>query len=60
MPAIHQNPLFKVPGNPQLFQDLANGRFWPQVKIKLFLACGGIFGQIGKEMHVDGHTAHLL
>jgi len=55
MPAIYQYPFLKVRGNAEFFQELANGRSRTRVQVKLFLACGGVFGQVGKKMDTDGH-----
>ena len=55
MAAIYQYPFFKVWGDTEFLQELANGLSRTRVQIKFFLACGREFGQVGKKMYVDGH-----
>jgi len=56
MSAIHQNSFLKVQGYSEFFQELANGLSRTRLQIKLFLACGREFGQVGKKMYMDGHS----
>ncbi len=55
MAAIHQYSFLKIRGDSDFFQELANGLFRTRVQVKLFLACGREFGQVGKKMYVDRH-----
>jgi len=49
VPSVYKHPFLKVRWNSEYFQELANGWSRTKVQVKLFPACGRVFGQVGKR-----------